>query len=347
MVDTVLTVGQVAELVGGTVEGDGSVQIVRIASLDEAGPEELTFAADEKRAGLVARSKAGAAIVGRSAPRAAMPLIRVDNVQAAVARLLAHLAGPEDLPPVGIDASAIVSPDAEVASDAAVGPGVVIGPRARVGGGCALCANVTVGADVVLGTGVVLFEAVVIRSGCRIGHRVRIGPNSVIGSDGFGYYFTDGVHHKVPHIGNVVIEDDVEIGACSCVDRAKFGSTRIGAGTKIDNLVQVAHNVQIGRGCILVGQCGIAGSAKLGNHVVIGGSAGVRDNIALGDGVQCAAFAAVASDVPDGQRIAGIPARDARETMRIIHASERLPALLKRVKDLESRLSALESSKDH
>jgi len=347
MADTVLTVGRVAELIGGTVEGDGSVRIVRIASLDGAGPEELTFAADEKRAGLLASSKAGAAIVDRSAPPAAMPLIRVDNVQAALAILLGHLGGGEDLPPVGVDASAIISSDAEVASDAAVGPGVVIGSHARVGGGCALCANVTLGADVVLGKHVVLFEGVVIRSCCRLGDRVRIGPNSVIGSDGFGYYFTDGVHHKIPHIGNVVIEDDVEIGACSCVDRAKFGSTRIGAGTKIDNLVQVAHNVQIGRGCILIGQCGIAGSAKLGNHVVIGGNAGVRDNIALGDGVQCAAFAAVASDVPDGQRIAGIPARPATETMRIVHAGERLPALLKRVKDLESRLNALESSKDN
>jgi len=342
-----LTVRAIADVVGGTVEGDDSVRIEALAPLETAQGGELTFVVDKKRAARLADSKASAAIVGREVPSAPMALIRVPNVQAAMVKLLGCLWEGEDLPPVGVHPTAVVAADAQVAPDAAIGPGVVIGPRARIGPGAALCANVVVGTEAVIGGRTVLAEGVVVRSRCQVGSRVRIGPNSVIGEDGFGYFTVDGVHQKIPHVGNVVIEDDVEIGACSCVDRAKFGSTRVGAGTKIDNLVQVAHNVQIGRGCLLVGQCGIAGSARLGNHVVVGGNAGIRDNISLGNGVQCSAFAAVASDVPDGEIVAGIPAGPAREKYRVVQATEKLPELLKRVRNLETRLGALESSKDH
>jgi len=347
MADGNLTVREIAELVGGTVDGDGGRKLTRLAPMDEAGPDELTFATDARREARLAESRAGAAIVGVSAPQAPMPLIRVDNVQAAVARLLGHLAEPEDLPRKGVHPSAVVDPSATVSPLAAIGPNVVIGPRAKIGAGCTLCANVTIGADVTLGEDVLLWEGVVIRRDCHLGSRVRVGPNTVIGYDGFGYYQDDGVHRKIPHIGKVVIEDDVEIGACSCVDRAKFGETRIGKGTKIDNLVQVAHNVRVGRGCILAGQCGIAGSAKLGNHVIVMGHAGIRDNISLGDGVQCSAFAAVAQNVADGEIVAGVPARPAGLTLRIARAEEKLPELLKRVKSLETRLKKLESAKDN
>jgi UDP-3-O-[3-hydroxymyristoyl] glucosamine N-acyltransferase len=169
----------------------------------------------------------------------------------------------------------------------------------------------------------------------------------VIGADGFGYYTDQGVHHKIPHIGDVVIEDDVEIGAGSCVDRAKFGSTVIGAGTKIDNMVQIAHNVQIGRGCILCAQVGIAGSAKLGDYVVAGGHAGIRDTVTIGDQVRCAAFAAIASDIPAGEVIAGIPAHNARQTFRELRALERLPELIKKVRAIETRLKALVQTEDN
>ena len=204
-----------------------------------------------------------------------------------------------------------------------------------------------VGAGATLGRDVVLLEGAVVRYGCVLGDRVRIGSNSVIGYDGFGYYHLDGVHHKIPHAGNVVIEDDVEIGACSCVDRAKFGSTRICAGAKIDNLVQIAHNVHIGPGCLLAGHSGVAGSTKLGAYVVMGGHSGVRDNVSVGSGVRIAACSGVAADVPDGEAMAGTPALPAREEMRIMKAGKKLPDLLKRVKDLEARLKAIESSKDH
>ncbi|MHC4982910.1 MAG: UDP-3-O-(3-hydroxymyristoyl)glucosamine N-acyltransferase [Planctomycetota bacterium] len=342
-----MTAREVADLVGGAVEGDESVEISAVASIEAAGGGDLTFAADAKHVAMLAASKAGAAIVGRDLGKAPMTLIRVQDVQAAVAKVLGSLAEPEELPAVGVHPSAVVAADAAVAQDAAVGPGVFIGGGAKVGPRCAVCANAVVGARAVVGEETVLAEGVVVRADCVIGQRVRIGPNSVIGSDGFGYYLVDGVHHKIPHAGNVVIEDDVEIGACSCVDRAKFGSTRVGAGTKIDNLVQVAHNVQIGKGCFLVGQSGIAGSAKLGDYVVAGGHAGIRDNITVGDKVQCAAFAAVASDVPDGQIVAGIPAGPAKQQFRIVKASAKVPELLKRVRELEARVKRLESSKDH
>jgi len=347
MLDRPMTVRDVAALVGGTIEGDGSVEVRAIASIDMAGGCDLTFASDAKHAAALACSKAGAAIVGPGPVEAPMTLIRVANVQVAMAKFLGHLKGPEDLPPAGVHPTAIVAPDAEVASGAAVGPGAVIGPGAKIGSGSVLCANVVIGAKAVIGDQTVLAEGVVIKAGCAVGRRVRIGPNSVIGGDGFGYYFADGEHHRIPHIGNVVIEDDVEIGACSCVDRAKFGSTRVGAGTKIDNLVQVAHNVQIGRGCILVGQSGVAGSAKLGNYVVAGGHAGIRDNVTLGDGAQCSAFAAVASDVADGEVVAGIPAGPAKEQFRIVKACAKVPELLKRVRALEAKVNNLESSEDH
>ena len=342
-----LTVQQIAQVVGGRVEGDGGVMIHALAAMDAAAASDLTFAADERRAGQLAKSLAGAALVAKEPASAPMPLVRVSNVQEALAKLLGHLMGDEDLPLRGRHPSATVAPDAKVGRDVAIGPNVVVGSQSVIGDRCVLCANVVVAARSRVGDDSVLFEGVVVRPDSVIGRRVRIGPNTVIGWDGFGYYFKDGVHHKVPHAGNVVIEDDVEIGACSCVDKAKFGSTLVGAGSKIDNLVQVAHNVRMGRGCILVGQCGLAGSVKLGNYVVIGGSAGIRDNITLGDGVQCAAFAAIAQDVEPGQIVAGAPAGPVREQLRIFQSLPKLPDLLKKVRELEMRLSALESPKDH
>ena len=344
----VLTVRVIAELVGGRLEGDETVSIRAMAAIESAGAGEITFAADQKRAARLSGSKAAAAIVAADAAvSVGMPLIRVGDVQAAVAKLLGHWAGQPDRPAAGVHPSAVVARDAQIADTAAIGPGVTVGGGAGVGARTILRAGVSVGRGARIGADCMLAEGAIVCHDCVIGDRVIIGPNSVIGWDGFGYYYADGRHNKVPHIGNVVIADDVEIGACSCVDRAKFGSTRIGAGTKIDNLVQVAHNVQVGRNCILAAQVGIAGSASLGDGVIIMGHAGIRDNVAIGNGVQCAAFAAIASDVEDGQVVAGIPAREAKEALRIVQAWPKLPELLKRVRELESRIKTLESSTDH
>lgn len=342
-----MTLRAIADMVGGTIEGDETVSIAAVGAIDSAGPGEITFAVDEKRMALLKDSEAAAAIVGSGEVQTSIPLIRVDNVIMAIGALLATLAGEEDVPPVGIHPSAVVAPDASVDDDVAIGPGVVIGSRAKIGSGCKLCANVVIGAGVELGQDVVLSAGVVILAGCVIGDRVRIFANSVVGSDGFGYFTHEGVHHKIPHIGNVIISDDVELGACVCVDRAKFGATRIGAGSKIDNLVQIAHSVQIGRGCLIASSCGIAGSVRMGDYVVLGGHVGVRDNVTIGNGVQCAAYAAIARNIPDGQAIGGIPAIPARQFLRVVKANAKLPELRKRVRTLESRLEALESSKDN
>jgi len=343
-----LTLHRVAEIIGGTVEGDGFVAVDAIAALDEAGPRDLTFA-DARHAAALADSRAAAAIVERARPKAAgMPLVRVDDVQRAVFTLLGHLAGPdEDLPAPGTDPSATVAGDAKLGRDVAIGPGAVVAAAAEIGDRSVVCARAYVGCGVVVGTETVLYEGVVVRASSRIGDRVRIGPNSVIGYEGFGYQTIDGVHHHVPHNGTVEIADDVEIGACTCVDRAKFGATRIGAGAKIDNLVQIAHNCQVGPGSILVGQVGLAGSVKLGRYAVLGGNAGVRDNVTMGDGAQLAAYSGLSEDVPPGGRVAGTPALPATEAFRIFRAWRRLPGLLQRLRELESRLEALESSEDH
>ncbi len=342
-----MTVQAIADIVVGKVEGDGQVVVTGIASIDAAGPDDVTFAVDARRALALGRSQAGAAIVTADTPAAEIPLIRTADVDMAVATLLGHVASAEDMPSPGIHPLACVADDAELGADVAVGPGVVIAPRAVVGARSVLCPNVSVGADVVIGADTVLFDGAVIRHGCEVGSRVRIGPNSVIGFEGFGYYHVNGIHYRVPHAGSVIIEDDVEIGACACVDRGKLEPTRIGAGTKIDNLVLIAHAVQVGQNCLMAGQVGVAGSVRLGNGVVIGGGAGLRDNISVGDDVQCAAFSAIAGDVPAGQVVAGVPAMPRRDAYRVIMAQAKLPELLKRVRSLEARLKALESSEDN
>jgi UDP-3-O-[3-hydroxymyristoyl] glucosamine N-acyltransferase len=342
-----LTIRELAELVGARLEGDGAALIEGVGSLDDATPRQVTFVSDQRNEPLLAACKAGAAIVGDSVAACATPLLRVKNVQEALAKALAHFSSGDDLPPVGVHPSATIAQHATIGPDVAIGPGVSVGALANVGRGSVLCANVSLGAGVSLGDNTVLFEGVVVRWGCQLGRNVRVGPNSVIGYDGFGYYQSGGSHHRVPHIGGVVIEDDVELGACTCIDRAKFGMTRVGAGTKIDNMVQIAHNVQVGRHCLMAAQVGIAGSTRLGQYVVLGGGAGVKDNITLGNGVQGAAYCAIPQDVPDGQAVAGVPAKPARQQLREWQAMSRLPDMLKKVRELEKRLEAIESAKDH
>ncbi len=339
----------VAEWVGGTVEGDADVVICGLAPLSDAGSDQLSFA-DDKHLSDLAGTEAGAAFVSTDADveQAKLALIRVDNVDSAVATVLGKWTPPEQRPAPGVADSAVVDASAKLGQDVAIGSNVVIGPGAVIGDRTALCANVSIGQDVTIGDDAMIAEGVVISARCQVGQRVRIGANSVVGGEGFGYYFADGVHNRLPHCGNVIIADDVDLGSCVCVDRGKFGPTRIGKGTKIDNFVQIAHNVQIGENCLMAAQCGIAGSTKIGNFVVMGGSTGVRDNISIGDGTMVTAYSAVASDIPPGEQIGGIPARPLKQMRRFWLSQPKLPDLFQRVKKLESALKKLnESSTDN
>ena len=346
MSDTAQTLQTIADLLGGTLQGDGNVTVSHVAPIDQAGPEALTFALDAKRVAQLADTGAGAALVPADADTTGLtlPVVKVDQVEAAMATLLTAFAPKEDLPPVGVHPSAVVDTSASLGSNVAVGPFVVIGAGVDIGDNVALAAGVTLGADVTIGDDTVIGESTTVKARSEIGDRVRIGPNCTIGYDGFGYFFAEGQHHLIPHVGNVVLEDDVHLGANVCVDRGKFGATRVGAGTKVDNLVQIAHNVQIGKCCLLIGQCGIAGSAVLGDGVVIGGAAGVRDNITLGDGAQLAASSAVAGNMPAGSSYGGTPARPMADMRRIVAATGKLPDLPKRVKQLEAAVVALQAA---
>lgn len=340
-----MTVEEIARVVGGNVEGDGSLVVDALATLEDARAGQLTFATD-KYARQLAASKASAAIVNKVPRSGPMTLIRVSSVNAALVKLMAHWSQGEDLPPAGVHPSAVIDPQATLGRNVAIGPGAVVSARAKIGDGCVLCARSFIGSDVSIGPGTVIFEGAVIRHGCVIGQRCRIGPNAVIGFEGFGYHPSEQGHQRLTHLGSVEIGDDVDIGACTCVDRAKFSATRIGSGSKVDNLVQLAHNVVLEPGVIVAAMTGIAGSARVGAGAVIGGHSGVRDNISIGPGAQVGAFTGVVGDLEGSQAYYGFPAKAVRQALKEQAAIARLPELLTQVRQLEARLTALESSKN-
>lgn len=341
------TVGQLAEIVGGKVRGDATVVIRGVADVSEAGPTDATWVNREKYAEKLKSSRAGAVLIPTDFGETPIPAILCEKIELSVAKLLGAFASPVSRPDAGIDPSAIIHPSARIGVNPSIGPNVVIDADVRIGASCVIHAGTFIGRGTTIGDDCLLWPNVVIRDGCRIGHRVNIHSNSVIGADGFGYYFDDGRHNKIPHIGGVILEDDVEIGACTCVDRSKFGNTVVGAGTKIDNQVQVAHNVHIGRHCVLAGQSGLAGSARTGDYCVFGARACALDNIAIGDRVTVAGLAIVDKDIPDGLMVSGFPARDHREELRERALVRRLPKLVEQLKELIHRVEQLETSTHH
>ncbi len=321
-------------------------RVTGLAALADAGPGDLSMVATDAFARQFTRTRAAAVLADRRVRLPSGPpgtaVLPVDDVDAAVAAVLARFAPPVQRPPAGVHPSAVVSPTARLGPGVAVGPHVVVGDRAVVGNGSALHAGVVVGDDVTVGRHCDLYPHVVLRERVTVGDRVVLHAGAVIGSDGFGYHWNGTVHEKVPQIGTVVIEDDVEIGSCACVDRAKFGATRIGRGTKVDNLVQVAHNVTIGPHCVIVGQTGIAGSVQLGTGVVLGGQTAVRDHVVLGDGAISAARSAIAKDVAPGQTVSGMPALPHRQSLREQAALRHLPALRDEVRRLQEQVADLQ-----
>lgn len=343
----VRTVKQIAELVGGALRGESDVAISGVATIRDAVAGEITWASHIKFADRIAQSAASAVLVAPDFPEVAIPAIECADVEWALLQLLAEFAPPLPHPPAGVDSSARVHPTATLGPGVAIGPNVVIEAGASIGENARLHAGVFVGARSSVGRASILWNNVVVREGCRLGDRVIVHPGAVIGADGFGYIYRQGAQHKYPHLGTVVVEDDVEIGACACVDRGKTGVTHVQRGAKIDNLAQVAHNVVIGADSILCAQVGVAGSTQLGRLVVLGGQAGIRDNITLGDNVMVAACSCVPQDVPSGARIAGVPAVDARQSFRQNTSLAKLPELIAQMRNLARRIENLEAAADH
>ncbi|HWD19834.1 MAG TPA: UDP-3-O-(3-hydroxymyristoyl)glucosamine N-acyltransferase [Verrucomicrobiae bacterium] len=335
-----LTVAQVAEKVRGEIVGDGATLLTGFASAENARAGDLTFADKSEHFAAAAQSAASAILTSGEGGPANKVLIRVANARIAAARLL-PLFFPPDTHPPGIHPSATVDATAQIDASAHVGPHCVVGPRAQIGARTALMAGNYVGPDARLGDDVCLFPNVVLYAKTVLGHRVVIHAGTVIGSDGYGYVFDEGRHRKVLQVGKVVIHDDVEIGANSAIDRAALGDTIIGAGTKIDNLVHVAHNVVMGKHCLVMGQSGFAGSTRLGDYVVVASQSGIAGHLKLGHQAMIGAKSGVMRDIPDGGKVLGIPAMPDKQAKRQMIAVQQLPELIRRMRDLEKQVEQL------
>ena len=338
------TLGEIAKLLNCPAPAGAASAITGVATLQEAGPGELSFLGSDAYLEQFQQTKAAAVIVSKKVrlpEPAARPVFVVDNADLAVAQVLERFAPPVPRPATGVHASAIVDPTASIAPGASIGKLVVIGARAKIGKNSVVHDGVMIADDVTLGEHCEIFQNVVLRERITLGDRVIINAGSVLGTDGFGYRWDGSKHAKIPQIGTIIVEDDVEIGSCVCIDRAKFSATRIGRGTKIDNLVQIGHNVVIGPHCIIVGQTGLAGSSRLGTGVVLGGQVAVRDHVTLGDGSSAAACSAIASDVKPKTIVSGVPAMPHRQNLREQAALRRLPALLDEMRKLQAEVEEL------
>jgi UDP-3-O-[3-hydroxymyristoyl] glucosamine N-acyltransferase len=329
-----------ARALGCALEGDGSAEVTRVAPIETAGPGDLTFLHHPKYVPYLATTRATAVIAPPGASRAPCAVLRHENPYLAFAAAL-RLFHPETPLWTGVHSQAAVAGTAHLGAGVAVGAFAVIEEGAEVGEGTQIGPQVYIGRGSRIGRACLLYPQVVIREGVIVGDRVIIHSGTVVGSDGFGYARdAQGKSHKIPQVGRVIIEDDVELGANVTVDRATLGATRIGRGSKIDNLVQIAHNVVIGEGAIIVAQVAIAGSTEVGRHVTIAGQAGIVGHVKIGDRSVIGSQAGVGKDLPAGAMVLGSPALPHLTTKRIWAAWARLPDLLRRVRNLERRLGA-------
>lgn len=331
------TAEHIAQEMQGTVEGDGSVVLTGFAPAHVAKAGDLTFAENESYLARAEQSAAAAILVDGTLKSTAKVLIRVSNARIAFAKALT-LFYPEPAFTPGIHPTAVIAKSAEIDPTAYIGPNCVIGENVKIGARVVLDGLIFVGDNSQIGEESHLFPQVSLYPRTQIGRRVRLHSGTIVGADGFGYVMDKGEHRKVPQAGWVSIQDDVELGANVTVDRGTLGPTVIGKGTKIDNLVQVGHNVTIGEHCILISQVGVAGSTKLGNYVTLAGQVGIAGHLKIGDKVIVGAQSGVMTDIPEGEKWLGAPARPDRQMKRQMIALQQLPELLRRIQQLENRL---------
>jgi len=341
----VITVAALAEHLSARLTGDGSMQVTAVNSLEQAGPAEVSFLIYRQHIDRLVDSAAAAVIVAEKTDKTKIPQLLVKNVHVSLIQAL-NLFAPRLTPCSGLHTAAVIEQTAVIGDNVAIGPGVYIGHGANIAENCIIAPGCRIGENTSIDRNCRLDGNVVIYHNCKIGKNCIIQANSTIGSVGFGYYLIDGKHELIPHNGSVIIEDCVEIGANCCVDRAKFGNTVIGAGTKIDNLVQIAHNVRIGKCCLVAGQVGIAGSSRLGDGVVLGGQAGVGDHLKIGDGAMVGGGSAVIGNVPSGKQVWGAPAYDTKEQLRNIGLVKRLPKIVEQLREVVDKVQKLEAAKN-
>ncbi|HYM62830.1 MAG TPA: UDP-3-O-(3-hydroxymyristoyl)glucosamine N-acyltransferase [Thermoanaerobaculia bacterium] len=340
-----LTVGEIVELVGGDYRGPAGRAITGVATLTEAGERDLTFLENPKYIAVVSETRAGAVLVPRTLEGDDERWIRVTAPRVALGAIIERWFARRQTF-AGISPLASVAPSARLGSNVAVGPFAAIGDDVVIGDNVTISPHVSVGAGAVIGNDCLIYANVSIYDNARIGNRCIIHSGATIGSDGYGFAIQEGRHRKIPQIGIVRIEDDVEIGANSCVDRAALGETVIGEGTKVDNLVQIGHNVKIGKHCLLIGQVGISGSTELGDYVIMAGQAGASGHLKIGSYAQIAGGSGVFDDVPERTKVFGCPARPLREYMGRERNIKKVPALLKRIEALEKALGKTPAKHD-
>jgi UDP-3-O-[3-hydroxymyristoyl] glucosamine N-acyltransferase len=343
----VATVEQLARLVRGRFSGDGSLPIQSARPVSEAGPGDITFIENARYAKLLRGCPASAAIVGphfqieRPDVGSEIAVIEVEDPMTAFLTVRSHLAGAPLPHWRGISPQAWIAPSAQIGAEVSIYPFVYVGEESKIGDGTTLHPGVVIGAGCMLGRDCTIHPNAVLYDHVTLGNRVEVHAGTVLGGDGFGYRQSEGRHLKIPHTGRLEVSDDVEIGSNCTIDRATFEATRIGDGTKIDNLVMIGHNNQIGRHNLLCGQVGIAGSCQTGDHVVMAGQAGIKDNTKIGHRVIVGAQAGVHRNVPDGQNVLGSPAIPVREQRRIFQMIARLPEMHSQIKKLAAQVEAL------
>ncbi len=335
------TLGELAEYVGGRVCGDPNVLIRAASTLGRANEGDISFLTNRKYEKQLKTTKASAVIVGREATNSSVPLLVAEDPYYAFMQVMVLLHGHRKHKKVGISPRASISDSAKVGADCHIHDFVTIADEARIGDGCIVYPGAFIGHGVQIGNDSIIYANVTVYDGCKIGNRVIINANSTIGEDGFGYATYKGVHHKIPQIGAVVIEDDVEIGACCGIERGTLGDTVVGQGSKLGDLVAIGHGTRIGPYCLLVAQVGIAGSTTLGHHCVVGGQVGIVGHVSIGNNVTIAAQAGVINNIPDGKVVAGAPAIDAGQARRAYGIIQYLPELRQSIRTLQSQIGRI------